>query len=250
MSNNEEDNILLEFNNILSSPQGVNDPLMNLGDFKHPNVDDEYGRTEPTAIELSGFENNALESDPCDTEIPTPVIQNVIASVHLDAALDLRKIAVSARNAEFNPRKANAVIIRLRNPKCTGLIFRTGRMIITGAKNLPDSKLGGKRMAKLCQKVGHPNVRFCGYKVENIIASADAGFPVRLEGIARDHHEFCNYEPELSPGLVYRYNPADDHRAVLLIFVSGKVIVTACKTFDHVCKTFEAIFPLLWQYRK
>lgn len=61
-----------------------------------------------------------------------PVVQNIVASVHLGREVDLREIAISTRNAEYNPRKFNALILRLQNPKCTGLVFRTGRLMVTG----------------------------------------------------------------------------------------------------------------------
>lgn len=63
---------------------------------------------------------------------PQVRVQNVIASGRVvvegrrSASLDLRRIAVSCRLAEYNPRKINACIVRLRKPKCTGLIFRSG----------------------------------------------------------------------------------------------------------------------------
>ena len=105
-------------------------------------------------------------------EVPRVILQNVIASVNLCTYMDLRRIAVSARNAEYNPTKVNAVIIRMRNPKCTGLIFRSGKMMLTGAKSLEDIRIGGKKIAKLCLKIGHANVRFRGFKIENLIASS------------------------------------------------------------------------------
>lgn len=43
-------------------------------------------------------------------EIPRPVLQNVIASVNLSTTIDLRRVAISARNAEYNPTKVNAVV--------------------------------------------------------------------------------------------------------------------------------------------
>jgi len=181
---------------------------------------------------------------------PIPHIQNIIASVHLAQELDLRSIAISARNAEYNPKKVNAVVMRLRDPKCTGLVFRSGRMMITGARAEADAKYGGKKMAKICQKAGHPDVKFCGFKIENMIATADCRFPIRLEGLAYDHREYCSYEPELFPGLVYRYNPQDNSKAVLLLFVSGKVIITGCKSRQEIASVFENIFPVLCQYKK
>jgi transcription initiation factor TFIID TATA-box-binding protein len=49
--------------------------------------------------------------------------------------VDLRSIALQSRNAEYNPRRFAAVIIRIRDPKTTALIFSSGKMVITGAKS-------------------------------------------------------------------------------------------------------------------
>jgi len=54
--------------------------------------------------------------------------------------LDLKKIALKARNAEYNPKRFAAVIIRIRDPKTTALIFSSGKMVCTGAKNELASK--------------------------------------------------------------------------------------------------------------
>lgn len=48
-------------------------------------------------------------------------------------------------------------------------------------------------------------------------------FPIRLEGLVLTHGQFSSYEPELFPGLIYRMVKP---RIVLLIFVSGKVVLT------------------------
>lgn len=221
------------------------------GDFQ-PEVN--LGQEAPNSLccrpdPVDGFVPQTLD-DGLSIDIPRPILQNVIASVNLSTTIDLRRVAISARNAEYNPTKVNAVILRLRNPKCTGLIFRSGKMMITGAKSIDGVKTGGKKIAKLCLKVGHPEVRFRGFKIENIIASAECGFPIRLEGLAHEHMAFCSYEPELFPGLVYRYSPQDEDKAVLLVFVSGKVLLTGCQTIDHVNSVFQTIYPVLAQYKK
>ena len=58
------------------------------------------------------------------------------------------------------------------------------------------------------------------------MASADVKFPIKLEGLAFAHARFANYEPELFPGLIYRMKQP---KVVLLIFVSGKVVLTGAK---------------------
>lgn len=67
-----------------------------------------------------------------------PVLQNVVATVNLECRLDLKTIALHARNAEYNPKRFAAVIMRIREPKTTSLIFASGKMVVTGAKSEDD----------------------------------------------------------------------------------------------------------------
>lgn len=91
--------------------------------------------------------------------------------------------------------------------------------------------------------------KFLDFKIQNMVGSCDVKFPIRLEGLVLTHsqfsrlvffsslrlilNQFClcylivllflSYEPELFPGLIYRMVKP---RIVLLIFVSGKVVLT------------------------
>lgn len=72
-------------------------------------------------------------------------IQNVVCTINLAIRLDLVQITQTARNAEYNPNKfqvrkpmmrvyllylkmrvMQAVIMRIREPKATSLMFSTG----------------------------------------------------------------------------------------------------------------------------
>ena len=55
------------------------------------------------------------------------VLQNVVCTVDAGCGLDLEAIATTGENVEYNPRKFAAVIMRLRSPKTTALIFGTPR---------------------------------------------------------------------------------------------------------------------------
>ncbi|PFH33258.1 TATA-box binding protein TBP2 [Besnoitia besnoiti] len=260
-----------------------------------------------------------------------PEVQNVVASGRVawktlqeedgacawttdneEVKLDLRHLAISCRFAEYNPRKINACIIRLRNPKCTVLVFRSGRLMITGARSEAEAERAARLVARMltfaycggtekgaesllrasplpslpsCKEVGGEEAsaaagpcaavalpspeasmgraekesrkqrrrrKLClrDFKVENVVASADCGVPVRLEGLAFEHKEFSSYEPELFSGLVYRYNPTASLKAVLLVFVSGKVVITGCKNLSEVNHVFEALYPVLIRYHQ
>jgi transcription initiation factor TFIID TATA-box-binding protein len=152
----------------------------------------------------------------------TPPCRNCVASCDLKCNPDLAHIATHARNAEYNPNRFCAVILRMREPKATGLIFSSGKMVVTGAKNEDDALLATKKIAKIIQKLGFACV-IGQFRIQNLIASGDCGFPIRLEGIADEHSKFSSYEPELFPGLIYRM---ESPRVVLLVFVSGKIVIT------------------------
>ena len=64
-----------------------------------------------------------------------PILQNIVSTVNLGCKLDLKSIAMRARNAEYNPRRFAAVILRIRDPKTTALVFHSGKMVVTGAKS-------------------------------------------------------------------------------------------------------------------
>lgn len=86
-----------------------------------------------------------------------------MSTVNLCCRLDLRKIALQARNAEYNPRRFAAVIMRIRDPRTTALFFRSGKIVCTGAKRsvaltLADVK---RRFRRRCYRVADRPQMFC-----------------------------------------------------------------------------------------
>ncbi|CCG21572.1 Tbp1 transcription initiation factor [Candida orthopsilosis Co 90-125] len=191
------------------------------------------------------IESKQQEDDGATSGI-VPTLQNIVATVNLDCRLDLKTIALHARNAEYNPKRFAAVIMRIRDPKTTALIFASGKMVVTGAKSEDDSKLASRKYARIIQKLGF-NAKFTDFKIQNIVGSCDVKFPIRLEGLAFSHGTFSSYEPELFPGLIYRMVKP---KIVLLIFVSGKIVLTGAKQREEIYAAFEAIYPVLSEFRK
>jgi len=175
-----------------------------------------------------------------------PTLQNIVATVNLECRLDLKTIALHARNAEYNPKRFAAVIMRIREPKTTALIFASGKMVVTGAKSEDDSKLAARKYARIVQKLGF-EAKFTEFKIQNIVGSCDVRFPIRLEGLAYNHGHFSSYEPELFPGLIYRMVKP---KVVLLIFVSGKIVLTGAKVREEIYQAFNNIYPVLSEFRK
>ncbi|KDN39852.1 TBP-domain-containing protein [Tilletiaria anomala UBC 951] len=174
-----------------------------------------------------------------------PTLQNIVATVNLEVRLDLKTIALRARNAEYNPKRFAAVIMRIREPRTTALLFASGKMVVTGAKSEDDSRLASRKYARIVQKLGF-EAKFSEFKIQNIVGSCDVGFPIRLEGLAYSHGPFTSYEPELFPGLIYRMVKP---KVVLLVFVSGKIVLTGAKHRDEIYDAFRLIKPVLAEFQ-
>uniref|UniRef100_A0A8B9IX29 TATA-box binding protein like 2 n=1 Tax=Amazona collaria TaxID=241587 RepID=A0A8B9IX29_9PSIT len=186
------------------------------------------GATQPSP-EASGTCHPLIPMTPMTPVTPAsessgivPQLQNIVSTVNLACKLDLKNIALHARNAEYNPKRFAAVIMRIRDPRTTALIFSSGKMVCTGAKSEEQSRLAARKYARVVQKLGFP-AKFLDFKIQNMVGSCDVRFPIRLEGLVLTHQQFSSYEPELFPGLIYRMVKP---RIVLLIFVSGKVVLT------------------------
>jgi transcription initiation factor TFIID TATA-box-binding protein len=74
--------------------------------------------------------------------------------------------------------------MRIRNPKTTALIFKSGKMVVLGAKNEIASKQAAKKFTKILQKFGY-QVKFKDFRIVNIVSTGDLGFKVRQYEIQR-----------------------------------------------------------------
>jgi transcription initiation factor TFIID TATA-box-binding protein len=176
---------------------------------------------------------------------PFPQIQNVVATCNLDCRLDLAVIAQHARNVEYSRRKFHALIMRIREPRTTMLVFASGRVVVTGAKSESLARLAARRHARAIQKCGF-QTRFRDFAVQNFVGSVSCGFPIRLEGLARHAWQYCVHEPELFPGLVFTMMKP---KLKCLVFTTGKVVFTGAKTEDQVYEAFVNLYPLLLDFR-
>ena len=192
------------------------------------------------------FQNNLLFTKESEKNNSLPKLQNIVSTANLKCVLDLREIALKAKNAEYNPNRFAAVIMRIKEPKTTALIFSSGKMVCTGARTEEESRQASRIYAKIILKLGFP-VKFTEFTVQNIVASCDVKFPIRLEGLASSYLQYSSYEPEMFPGLIFHML---EPKIVLLIFVSGKIVLTGAKTREDIYLAYQKILPILSQYKK
>eukprot|EP01127_Copromyxa_protea_P015571 TRINITY_DN4494_c0_g1_i1.p1 TRINITY_DN4494_c0_g1~~TRINITY_DN4494_c0_g1_i1.p1 ORF type:complete len:119 (-),score=9.80 TRINITY_DN4494_c0_g1_i1:88-444(-) len=115
-----------------------------------------------------------------------------------------------------------------------------------GTKTEEAAKLAARKFGRLLVKLNQ-NARFRDFKIVNLVSMIDAGFPIRLEAMASKHFLYSHYAPEIFSGLVYRLM---EPKVVLLVFVSGKVIVTGAKSRKDVEEALGKMWAVFLQFKK
>uniref|UniRef100_A0A7C2N9G4 TATA-box-binding protein n=1 Tax=Archaeoglobus fulgidus TaxID=2234 RepID=A0A7C2N9G4_ARCFL len=166
-------------------------------------------------------------------------IENVVASTQIGENIDLNKISREIKDSEYKPKQFPGLVLRTKEPKAAALVFRSGKVVCTGSKSVEDARRAVKQIVKMLKEIGISVIDEPEVKVQNIVASADLGVDLNLNAIAIGLGlENIEYEPEQFPGLVYRL---DNPRVVVLIFGSGKMVVTGGKSPDDAKKAVERI---------
>lgn len=161
---------------------------------------------------------------------PSVKIENIVATVILDQMLDTDLIEEKIPDVTYQPDQFPGLVLRLEKPKTTALIFKSGKMVVTGAKSTAQLIDVVKKIIRLLKKAGIKIVSKPRIQIQNIVASGDIGALVNLERAAY-LLEDSMYEPEQFPGLIHRMR---DPRVVLLIFSSGKMVITGAKEESEV----------------
>lgn len=66
---------------------------------------------------------------------PKIEVQNIVASAELGARLNLDKIAFNLENSEYEPEQFPGLVYRITKPKVAFLLFSSGKIVCTGARN-------------------------------------------------------------------------------------------------------------------
>jgi transcription initiation factor TFIID TATA-box-binding protein len=161
-----------------------------------------------------------------ESKLETKVkIENIVSSITLGQDINIKKFATSVKGVE-NPQRFPGLIFRIAEPRVSMLIFRTGKVICSGARSRSDID---KAVEILLAKLKEGKIKILAkpkIEIQNIVASSSVGFKINLDQLALSC-ENTEYEPEQFPGLVFRL---DEPHTVMLLFRSGRMIITGAKT--------------------
>ncbi len=181
------------------------------------------------------------EQKPGVVDDTTIRIVNIVVSTSLEHDIPLEKMAAVLPNTEYNPEQFPGLVIRIKDPKTSALIFSSGKVVCTGARTLEKVD---ESIAKIIESLKKINIDIKikpKITVQNVVASGTIGMDLNLNKLAMklDNTE---YEPEQFPGLVYKLMEA---KATFLLFSNGKIVCTGTKSKEQVMEAIEKLIQVL-----
>ena len=170
-------------------------------------------------------------------------ISNMSASFELDGEFDLERLAEDLPNCEYDPGDHRSLIYRSPNVgSFTVLLPPRGRVSVAGAKSKQEIEKGIEEFVTELRSLGL-NKEYSEIQIENVVATGYVGHSINLNAaVITLGLESTEYEPEQFPGAIFR-----TLEGVVLIFSSGKVVITSVRTYERVISSFRNIKEKLSQ---
>jgi len=169
-------------------------------------------------------------------------IVNIVASGSLPLELDLERLSfdIGESLAKYDPEKHPGMYLRFDEDAPLITVYRTGKYIITGAESEEESEAFRDEFLALLSEMGviaEPDDEW--FSIQNYVCTGEMGRTQNLNALAIGLGlENTEYEPEQFPGLIYR----PEHReCTLLIFATGKVVITGARDIQAAEDTFEEL---------
>ena len=169
---------------------------------------------------------------------------NIAISSSLEHDIPLERVAATLPNTEYNPEQFPGLVLRIKEPNTTVLLFSSGKIVCTGAKSLDEVDLSLQNLIKILKKLDIEIKIKPKVTVQNMVAHGNIFLDLNLNSLAMKLPN-TEYEPEQFPGLVFKL---DEAKATFLLFSNGKIVCTGTKSEEQIDKSIAMLIDVLKQY--
>src|SRR3989338_8301808 len=121
-------------------------------------------------------------------------VVNIVVSTSLKHDIPLEKMAATLSNTEYNPEQFPGLVIRIKEPKTSALIFSSGKIVCTGARSMEKVEESIKKIIKSLEKIDVKITIKPKINIQNIVASGSVGMDLNLNDLATKLRN-VEYEP-------------------------------------------------------
>jgi len=169
-------------------------------------------------------------------------IVNVVATATLNQKVNLEKLGkLDEISYDANVYGGRVAYFRSPNIKGTVSIFTSGKMISVGTKSEKEAINALEYVKEFLVKKKFVSPTQLKFKIRNVVVKVNFEEEIDLEELVKK----CKmiYEPEQFPGGIIKIS--EPYKATILLFASGKAVVTGLKTFNQINSIIQEIISKL-----
>jgi transcription initiation factor TFIID TATA-box-binding protein len=167
-------------------------------------------------------------------------IANAVGSgdLNTELALDAVETELSTPYVEYDPTNYHGLYLRLEEKGPIITVYWSGKYIVSGCSSFEELHRTNDGLIDEFSELGiTEDGQNTGFSVQNVVCTGDVEADVELSSLSISLGlESTEYEPEQFAGLIYR---PSDFDAVLLIFATGKVVITGSKDLETAESAFR-----------
>jgi len=170
-------------------------------------------------------------------------VSNIVGSLDLDRRIDLNALSQDLQNTEYHPERYHSAIFRVKSDSsATIMIPASGQTSITGTTSKEELIDSAEIFLDSLRDLGITINNSDEITIQNIVANfyfqREFDLAALSVGLGIEKTE---YEPEQFPGVIYR----SSQNAAILIFNSGKCVITGAKSYLEVFEVINEIYDEL-----
>jgi len=167
------------------------------------------------------------------------IIENIVSTTQLTAELDIQQLSDKIQDSEYDTNEFSGLVLHFSEPKTVALLFPSGKVICTGAKNIEDTNDLISKVIRKIQDSGVSVLQKVALEIQNIVVSLDLGTELNLTSIANNLLlENVEYNTYQFPGLIYKMEGLG---TTLILFKSGKIVCTGVKKLEDATASINTI---------
>jgi len=169
-------------------------------------------------------------------------VVNQVVTTELKHRLNLDDLALKLTNIEYNPEQFPGLVMRIKDPKSSALLFSSGKIVCTGTINIIDAEKAVIKIIHYLKKAGIEIKIKPLLTIQNMVGTANLKSKLSLDNLALELGN-TEYKPHKFPGLVYKISLP--FKASFLLFSNGKLVCTGTKNPEELKKCIAQLISTL-----
>lgn len=197
-------------------------------------------------------------------------VTNVVSHSNMGYPIDLNVCAIALKG-RYNPSVFPAVVTRCKETQTTPSQFKSGKLVIAGAKSEEKSLYAAYNYAATVQRVMGLPVSVYNFEINNVVGQFNLGYSLNLNLLYLDQQLFTHWDPEVLdyycyipayyltcmcvlcaqvfPGACYKPNGSAKGTFSFVLFNTGRGIITGGRSTQELSRVFHEQRPTLAKYR-